>query len=105
MNHEAHSWEETWTATQHARRASDDTQAQKREARMSPYASGAIFTFADGRPIAPRPDRDDYPRDVEGDIAFMRAVAEFNDKVTNEANSAFAEGFARTMKCTRKKAK
>ena len=52
-----------------------------------------ILTDEKGRPI-PRPAREDYP----DDIAFMRAIFAYNDRVTNIANKAFLEGLAASLK-------
>jgi len=61
-----------------------------------------ILTDAHGRPFEkPLPPKDcPYvgPVTIEVKIAYLRAMARYNDAVANCANQAFAEGFAESLK-------
>lgn len=61
----------------------------------SPYASKAIFTDANGRPI-PRPEREEFTSVVE----FLRAVHEYNETIRSQASKAFDEAFRNAMRFT-----
>lgn len=57
----------------------------------------AILTTSAGEPI-PRPERSDYEPGLEGDIAWMRAIHSYNDRVTDAANLAFDAAFRKAMR-------
>lgn len=58
-----------------------------------------ILTDAHGKPFA-KPAREDYA-DV---TSYLRACWAYNDAIANEANRAFAEGFAGALKSGKNKA-
>lgn len=49
-----------------------------------------ILTNANGVPFD-RPKLDDYPRTPKGRQQWLRAIQDFNDRVTECANRAFSE--------------
>jgi hypothetical protein len=56
-----------------------------------------ILTDDRGRPFR-TVSREDFAPGIAGDIEWMRTVCEVRDRVANEANRAFAEGFTNELK-------
>ena len=56
-----------------------------------------ILTDAHGRPFA-RPEIPERDAPIEERIAYIRAVHEYNDKVTDSANKAFARAFGKSAR-------
>jgi hypothetical protein len=62
----------------------------------------AIYVDREGRPIAVRPDRDEFPEGDEGTLEFHRARWAYADKVQDHLARAFGETFHRAVRRTRK---
>lgn len=63
--------------------------------------SEPIYTYEDGRPIPGHPgEPPPLDADIETKIAWMRARNDYQDRVTDVANRAFADQFAKTMRKT-----
>ena len=56
-----------------------------------------ILTDGNGRPFEkPLPPADDAP--IEEKIAWIRATHDYNDRVTDCANQAFADAFSKAIR-------
>ena len=56
-----------------------------------------IYTDAKGRPI-PCPEAPPKDASTKDFIAYLRAKAEYQDRVTDIANRAFTEGFSKGLR-------
>ena len=56
-----------------------------------------IYTDANGRPIE-RPEPPPIGASIEDKIAYMRAKAAWNDKISSTANAAFVAAFREALK-------
>lgn len=56
-----------------------------------------IYILEDGHAYT-RPVRADFQADIEGTIAWMRAVADLNDKIASTGQKAFDTAFRRALR-------
>ena len=58
----------------------------------------SIHVDESGRPIAVRPDREDYADNIEGYMEYLRAVLAFHDKVSDYHAKVFHDAFMKEMR-------
>ena len=64
---------------------------------MTPYGSGQIFTDQHGRPFQ-RPESPGANSTADDQVAFIRAVAAYNDAVWSAGSRAFNAAFSKALR-------